>query len=99
MKVDYALIDKLAQLARLQFEGEEKAQIKADLERLLGFVETLETIDTQGVAPLIYLNDEESRIRPDNSRTDITKEDALKNAPSRDSDYFKVPRVLSKGEE
>jgi aspartyl-tRNA(Asn)/glutamyl-tRNA(Gln) amidotransferase subunit C len=97
MKVDDALIEKLSQLARLQFEGEERQQIKSDLERMLGFVEKLEELDTDGVAPLIYLTQEPSRLRPDDAKTVITKEEALKNAPESDTDYFKVPRVLQKG--
>lgn len=97
MKVDDALTDKLAQLARLRFEGDEKQQIKADLQRMLSFVEKLSELNTEGVEPLIYMTDEESRLRTDDTGVEITKEDALKNAPSRDTDYFKVPRVLNKG--
>ncbi|MCB0479945.1 MAG: Asp-tRNA(Asn)/Glu-tRNA(Gln) amidotransferase subunit GatC [Flavobacteriales bacterium] len=97
MKIDDALIEKLADLAKLEFEGEEREQIKADLEKMLGFADKLNRVDTAGVAPLIYLTDEASIMRKDVAHNPITRAEALQNAPSKDSDYFKVPRVLKKG--
>jgi aspartyl-tRNA(Asn)/glutamyl-tRNA(Gln) amidotransferase subunit C len=97
MEINDALIDKLAVLARLQFEGEEKQKIKADFAAMLGFVDKLNELDTTGVDPLIYINEGTyMTLRPDVNEVSITKEEALKNAPKRDSDYFKVPRVISK---
>ena len=98
MKIDDELIDKVAALAKLEFEGADRDQIKADLEKMLGFVDKLNAVDTEGVEPLIYMTDEESLLREDKAEISISKEDALRNAPSKDSDYFKVPKVLSKGE-
>ena len=98
MKIDDQLIDKLSDLAKLEFEGEEREKIKSDLERMLDFVETLKNVDTEGVEPLIYMTDEYSELREDLSLNSLTKQEALKNAPSANSDYFKVPKVLKKGE-
>lgn len=94
MKVDEQLVEKLAHLARLEFNGEEKQHIMKDLDRILGFVEQLQAVNTDGVEPLIYLSDERNVMRADEVKTSISKQEALKNAAKKDSDYFRVPKVI-----
>ena len=96
MKVDNQLIEDLARLAKLKFDKQAIEKMKADLENILGFVDKLSEIDTEGVDPLIYLSEELNVLRADEIGEEITQEDALKNAPEKDSDYFKVPTVLKK---
>lgn len=96
MKINDSLIDKLSALAKLEFEGAEKEQIKSDLEKMLGFVESLQHIPTDNTDPLIYLTDEKGMVRKDENINTLSKSDALKNAPQKDSFYFKVPKVLNK---
>jgi aspartyl-tRNA(Asn)/glutamyl-tRNA(Gln) amidotransferase subunit C len=96
MKVDNQLIEDLARLAKLKFDKQAIEKMKADLENILGFVDKLSEIDTEGVDPLIYLSEELNVLRTDEIGEEITQEDALKNAPEKDSDYFKVPTVLKK---
>jgi len=96
MKVDNQLIEDLARLAKLKFDKQAIEKMKADLESILGFVDKLSEIDTEGVDPLIYLSEELNVLRTDEIGEKITQEDALKNAPEKDSDYFKVPTVLKK---
>ena len=70
-----------------------------DMERVLGFVEKLNEVDTKGVEPLIFMTDEVDVLREDVVVPGdiVPKADALKNSPVKDSDYFKVPRVVDKG--
>ena len=96
MKVDDDLIDHLSNLAKLHFEGEEKEAIKEDLEKILNFVSSLEEVDTTNVEPLIYMNDDQLELREDETKPALPQQESLKNAPSKDSDYFKVPKVLDK---
>ncbi len=96
MKVDDALVDKVASLAKLSFEGDAKEAIKKDMTRILDFVEKLNEVDTDGVEPLIYMTDEDLSLRKDEGANPVSGSEALKNAPLKDSDYFKVPKVLSK---
>lgn len=98
MEITDKTVDELAHLARLQFEGEEKERIKKDLNRILGFMEKLNELDTEGVEPLIHLSEELNVLRNDEARQTITQQQALKNAPQHDSDYFKVPKVLKNPE-
>ena len=97
MEINDTLIDKLSALAKLEFEGEEKEMIKEDLTKMLGFVEKLTNVNTSDVDPLIYITEEESVLREDLVKETITQEEALKNAPHKDSYYFKVPKVLNIG--
>ncbi len=94
MKIDKDLVDKLAHLARLEFQDEQKVKIEQDLNRILSFMESLNEVDTSNVAPLVYLTDEKNVFRKDEVKQDISHEEALKNAPKKDSDYFRVPKVI-----
>jgi aspartyl-tRNA(Asn)/glutamyl-tRNA(Gln) amidotransferase subunit C len=89
-------VDKLAHLARLEFKGEDRLNIQNDLQRILGFCEKLNELDTQGVEPLIYMTNETNRLRADEVKDQLTRDQALLNAPSKDSDYFKVPKFVEK---
>ncbi len=94
MKLSKEEIEKLAHLARLEFADDELEQMKADLEKILAFVGRIDALNLEDVEPLIYMNKEVDKLRADEAVLELTKEDALKNAPDRDSDYFRVPKVL-----
>lgn len=96
MKLSKEEIEKLAHLARLEFADDELEQMKADLEKILAFVGRIDALNLEDVEPLIYMNKEVDKLRADEAVLELTKEDALKNAPDRDSDYFRVPKVLKK---
>lgn len=96
MKIDEKKIDELAHLARLEFSVDEKKTIANDLEKILGFCTKLDEVNTDGVEPLIYLSQEQNVLREDKAESGIDKNLTFKNAPSSDSDYFKVPKVITK---
>jgi aspartyl-tRNA(Asn)/glutamyl-tRNA(Gln) amidotransferase subunit C len=94
MKLTRDQIEKLAHLARLEFSSSEMDEMMNDLDKMLGFVDRISELDLKGVEPLIYMNPEVDKLREDKAGIFISKEDALKNAPSKDTDYFRFPRVL-----
>lgn len=96
MEITNKKIEELAHLARLEFNDTEKVKIKADLERIVGFFDKLSEVNTDNVEPLIYMSDRQNNLRSDIVKEEITKQEALKNAPSKDSDYFKVPKFINK---
>lgn len=96
MKIAENTIDHIAHLARLRFEGADKVAIQADLENIIGFMSKLAEVPTDDVEPLIFMSDEVNVLRDDIVEPSISHEDALKNAPKRDSDYFRIPKVLDK---
>ena len=96
MEITNKLIQDIAALAKLEFDKKSAEQIKADLEKIIGFFDKLSEIDTDGVEPLIYLSEEVSVLREDEIKAVVSQVEALKNAPEKDSDYFKVPTILKK---
>jgi aspartyl-tRNA(Asn)/glutamyl-tRNA(Gln) amidotransferase subunit C len=96
MEVNDALVQKLARLARLRFDDAEKEEIKNDLQRMIAFVEKLNELDLEGVQPLMHMTDEVNVLREDEVTGSITREEALKNAPAHDDQFFKVPKVIKK---
>ncbi len=96
MKIDDTLITDLSRLSKLEFKDEEQTQIKEDFTKMLDFVEKLSEVDTEGVEPLIYLTEGYQNPRKDLMVDSTTQQEALKNAPLKDSDYIKVPKFLSK---
>ena len=96
MEITNKLIQDIAALAKLEFDEQSAKQMKADLEKIICFVDKLNEIDTEGIEPLIYLSGEVNVLREDEVKAVISQVEALKNAPEKDSDYFKVPTVLKK---
>ncbi len=96
MEVNDALIEKLAHLARLKFNDDEKEEIRYDLQRMIAFVEKLNELDLEGVEPLVHMSGELNVLREDEINGSISREDALKNAPLHDEQFFKVPKVIKK---
>jgi len=96
MHVNDALIDKLSRLAMLEFSDEERVQIKADLENMIGFVDKLKELQTDNVEPLLHMTSQVNVFREDVPGNMLTREEALKNAAHHDNKFFKVPRVIKK---
>lgn len=97
MQVDDELIDKLSRLSMLRFNESEKEQIKADLGKMIGFVDKLRELDTTGVEPLLHMSDNVDVLRDDIPGNMLSREEALQNAPDHDGVYFTVPKVIKKG--
>lgn len=93
-KIDIKMVDEIAHLARLEFDANAKNEIQNDLNRMLSFVDKLNELNTDNVEPLIYMTNEKNVLREDTPEISVTQKDALKNAPRKDSDYFKVPKVI-----
>lgn len=94
MEVNEALVDKLAHLSRLEFDAKEKEEIKSDLQRMISFVDKLNELDLEGTEPLLHMSDNINVLREDDVKGSVSREDALKNAPSHDDKYFKVPKMI-----
>ncbi|MBK9285555.1 MAG: Asp-tRNA(Asn)/Glu-tRNA(Gln) amidotransferase subunit GatC [Sphingobacteriaceae bacterium] len=93
-KIDIKTVDEIAHLARLEFNDDSKAEILNDLNRMLSFVDKLNELNTDSIQPLIYMTEETNVLRADSPEVTLNQKEALKNAPRKDSDYFKVPKVI-----
>ena len=96
MEINIQLVDKIAHLARLQFNEAEKTAIQSDLQKMIQFVEKLNQLDTSGIEPLLHMSDHINILRADEVRGSVSREAGLKNAPIHDELFFKVPKVIKK---
>lgn len=96
MKLDLEMIDKVAHLARLEVQEEEKQGLLDDMNKILTFMDKLNEVDTTGVEPLIYMSDEINVLRDDTVKFEISREEALLNAPKQDGKFFRVAKVINK---
>ncbi|MFT6856940.1 MAG: aspartyl-tRNA(Asn)/glutamyl-tRNA(Gln) amidotransferase subunit C [Cyclobacteriaceae bacterium] len=94
MNIDQQTLEKIAHLARLDISALDQESLKKDIAEVLTWVEQLGELDTEGVEPLINMSFEINSFRNDIPSNPISHEEALKNAPKRDADYFLVPKVL-----
>jgi len=94
MKIDINTLKKIAHLARLEFDEKGAEKMTSDMTQILDWVEKLNEVDTEGVEPITTMSSEVNVLREDNRGIHLPHEDALKNAPQKDSDYFRVPKVI-----
>ena len=94
MSVSKEDVHYMAHLARLSLSEKEAEGLKKDMNEILGYMETLSELDTTDVEPLKHVVEQPAMLRKDEAKEPISHEDALKNAPDADSDYFRVPRVI-----
>jgi aspartyl-tRNA(Asn)/glutamyl-tRNA(Gln) amidotransferase subunit C len=92
--MDTETLRGLAHLARLEFDPAHEEQMLTDLNKILDWVAQLEKVNTDGVAPLVHLSHEINVLRDDKAHNTVTHQEGLRNAPRKDSDYFRVPKVL-----
>ncbi len=94
MKIDKELLLKTAHLARLEFDKNTAEKMMQDMTEIIDWVEKLNEVDTDGIEPLTTMSHEVNALREDEINPHLSHERALKNAPDKDSDYFRVPKVL-----
>lgn len=94
MSVSKEEVAYIANLARLAFNGEEQEKLAGELSRILEYVNQLDEVDTSGVKPLDHITELQSDFREDRAEKPLDHEDALRNAPDADTDYFRVPKVI-----
>ena len=94
MKIDTNSIKKIAHLARLEFDESGAEKMSKDMSQILDWVEQLDAINTDDVEPLTTMSSEVNDMREDKIGHQLAHEAGLKNAPKRDTDYFRVPKVM-----
>jgi aspartyl-tRNA(Asn)/glutamyl-tRNA(Gln) amidotransferase subunit C len=93
MEINEALLLKLEKLARLQLSDTERTRLVGDLQNIIHMLDTLQTLDTADVEPLVYLNDTANVFRADETGAQWSASEALRNAPDQDGRYFRVPKM------
>ena len=94
MKIDKETLAKIAHLARLEFDEKDADKMLQDMTNMVNFVEKLNEVDTTGIEPLTTMSHEVNALREDEVKPHLDHDMALKNAPKKDENYFKVPKVI-----
>lgn len=87
-------VRRVARLARLELDDDEVALFARQLGAILEAFRRLQEVDTEGVDPTFYPLPLQNVLREDEVRPSMPREKVLANAPEREGDYFKVPRIV-----
>ena len=97
MSLDTATVRRIASLARIRLEEEEVGRMQAELNGILGWIEQLQAVDTDGIEPMAGGTPEGIAAMP--LREDVVTDGGqaakvLANAHDREGEYFGVPKVV-----
>ena len=93
-KIDEAQVRKVARLSRLDLTEAEVEEFTGQLSAILDYVEKMNELDTDRVEPLAHCLPISNVFREDGARESLGTDAVLANAPQRDEDFFKVPKIL-----
>ena len=96
-KIDQTQVRKVAKLSRLELTEGEVQEFTGQLSAILDYVEKMNELDTTGVEPLAHCLPVSNVLRKDSARESLGTEKVLANAPQRDDEFFKVPKILDDG--
>ena len=96
--IDLEQVRKVAHLARLELTPEEEQRLPSQLSAILDYVEQLSELDTDNVAPTTRAIDVSNVFREDVQKTFGDRELLLENAPDREDDFFRVPKIMGESD-
>ena len=85
---------RIGNLARLSLTPAEVVELTDQLGKIVGLVEQLAEVDTENVVPMVHAFELQNVLAPDVQVASLSRDEALQNAPSSDSEWFRVPAVL-----
>ena len=94
MSVTPEQVRHIANLARISMSEEELERLVPELNNILGWVEQLGEVDTEGVEPLTAVIEQKLRLRDDNVTDGNCRDEILANAPDAEHGFFAVPKVI-----
>ena len=94
MKITEELVDYVSTLSRLRLPQEEKAKLAGELEQIVTYMDTLNTLDTDGVEPMSHIFPLKNVLRADKVVPSADREVLLSGAPDRDEETFRVPKAV-----
>lgn len=95
-KISVKDVEKIAGLANLRFTGEEKEKFRGQLEQMVSYVEKLNELDTTSIEPTFAVQHGGTALREDEVKPSLSRDEVLKNAPSKSHEFFRVPKVIER---
>ena len=94
MSIDNSTVKKVAKLARLKVNAKEEQNLKNELNNILEWVDKLQKVDTENIAPMLSVSNEPMPMREDTVTSKIDNKQILSNAPEKKAGFFVVPKVV-----
>ena len=94
MSISQETLRKIAHLSRLELPEEQLPKMQKEFSAMVGFVEQLRRVDTEGVEPLTTMTAEINAFRSDVVSDELPPQEVFRNAPAADGTYFRVPKVI-----
>lgn len=94
MAIDTETVKRIAFLSRLKIEDDKIEAAEQEFNKILGWVDQLKEVDTNDVAPLVSVNENNLQMRRDEVTEGNIAEEILANAPMKEYGYFAVPKVV-----
>ena len=94
VKISRDEVAHVAHLARLEFDEAEMEKFTAQLNDILLYMDMLNRVDTEGVAPMTHAIAQKNAFREDRAMESLPREETLANAPDARGDFFRVPKVI-----
>ena len=92
--IDKKEVEYVAKLAKIEISEEEKKFLGKQLSKILDYIDKLKELKVEDVEPMREVGESQDVLREDQVKTSGAKEDILDNAPLREGDYFKIPKVI-----
>ena len=92
--IETEMVDKLMRLAALSLDGRERALLEGDLAKIVGMIDVMQSVDTDGVEPLAHPLDGTQPLRPDAVTESVDRERLQQSAPQARDGLYLVPRVV-----
>lgn len=92
--VDKKIVEHVAKLARIDISETDKEFLNEQLSKILSYIDKLKKLNVDDIEPMRGLHLGQNIFRPDQAKNSGLQEDILKNAPSQQDNYFKIPKVI-----
>src|SRR5262245_33446743 len=93
-KISLADVERVARLARLELSPDEKERMRRELDGILAYIDKLPAVDTRDVEPTSHAVPMTNVMREDRARPSLPAADMLANAPERNGEFFRVPKII-----
>ena len=94
MPIDLDLVRHIGRLSRIELTEEQVKTFSRQLGAILGHFDKLQELDTENVEPMAHAVELSNVLADDEPAESLTPDEALANAPQRDGDFFRVPKVI-----
>ncbi len=92
--VDIATVEKIANLSRLEIEDDKKEYMVEQMNKIVDYMEQLQSVDTTGVEPMSFMAPDHGSLREDVTVDSLPSDVALSNGPSVTKGHFAIPKVI-----